>query len=432
MADYHDIKDVAALIEGIDFKAKRVGTVLGTGMARYHCTVNSDGYMRSFDIQMPPDIGMPDPVRAMMRLANNAWTATELTLDDFFIETGAYTIFDDGHQGGRATWEHASDCVDAYQECVDDRKWLTVALDLTRGEIRALSDTLSNREDDVRKQVAQDIPTAPSGFVTIEEMCDQLDVGNFGKMCTEYYESNIGDRFADVADNAKFDFTTLVGWCTYFDLDMRSVADAIDPSHDVRYKVSFNDLMNRVGYEHVLSDLDAHRDDICAYVTLQYLRSADGVYAMSKGAAFELMSALRGHAIEGFDKFSDYRVLAESVLTKDVAAALANELGGIDAEARAADELSKLKAACNAGRQELGLVDLNEVAAVCDGPQAFVNRCALGIEAVRAINDKGYDAALAECWQDAPVPSLGSETAWARNLSASIGPSDQNRLENER
>lgn len=121
-------------------------------------------------------------------------------------------------------------------------------------------------------------------------------------------------------------------------------------------------------YEYIKSDLYDHREDICRYCTLDQLRDM-GVYAIRESLADEILSDL------SYDE--DYAPTddAKDTIISAIYATFEEKYGEDFADC--ADNF---------------IQDNDDIA-------GRVNPCAMSVETVRAVNEKGYDAVFAEQWK---------------------------------
>lgn len=151
-----------------------------------------------------------------------------------------------------------SAAIRAYNSCKETYDWMRDGLYLSNGDIASLSEVISENEDEVNTLVekaaseraaryAYDHPKLPKGFVTIEQLQGDLD---------------LGDLRDEVED---FDF----------DGDKGDIYKMVQMAQYVCFK----------------SDLYDHCEDICRYGTLDQLRDM-GVYAIRENLADEILNDL--------------------------------------------------------------------------------------------------------------------------------------------
>lgn len=263
----------------------------------------------------------------------------------------------------------------------DRAKWALDFLNdrcyLGRSDLLELHSTLGDHLDAVRKGVAAEAaeraeeqerthPKVPEGFVTIESLQDDLDTGDWGDQCTEYDSDSVNQRFADVAEGGVDLYTyNLLKWLPdhYEWMETASEENRLEGlGGDLPRMIQ---AAQEVCYRH---DLEDHRADICEYVTLESLKDA-GVYAVSE----ELAESLDCLAYSREDSFDSLYMSAQNEIEGALTDALADALGGEEPAGEAADLL------------------------VQNDSYDTVNPCALSVEAVHAVNEKGYEAAFAEC-----------------------------------
>ena len=94
---------------------------------------------------------------------------------------------------------------------------------LSGWEIEEISKTLTKYEDEVNTLVekaaseraaryAYDHPKVPEGFITIEELQENLDLGDFGDQI-DYFDGDLTESFTDCADsNVDSSYHDLLAW----------------------------------------------------------------------------------------------------------------------------------------------------------------------------------------------------------------------------
>lgn len=145
-------------------------------------------------------------------------------------------------------------------------------------------------------------------------------------------------------------------------------------------------MVQMAQYEYIKSDLYDHREDICRYGTLDQLRDM-GVYAIRESLADEILNDLS--YAEDYAPTDD----AKDTIISAIYATFEEKYGEDFADC--ADNF---------------IQDNDDIA-------GRVNPCAMSVDTVRAVNEKGYDAVFAEQWKaelsecdiDPEAVSVGSE-----------------------
>lgn len=233
---------------------------------------------------------------------------------------------------------------------------------LSGWEIEEISKTLTKHEDEVNTLVekaaseraaryAYDHPKLPKGFVTIEQLQGDLDLGDLRDEVEDFdFDGDLTDAFSETADYKVDDnYHALLSWL---------------PDHtEWLEQAEFDGLL-----EGCKSDLYDHREDISRYGTLDQLRDM-GVYAIRESLADEILNDL------SYDE--DYAPTddAKDTIMGAVSAAFEERYGEDFAEV-----------ATDFGQ------DIDDIA-------GRANPYVLSVDTVRAVNEKGYDAVFAEQWK---------------------------------
>ena len=359
--DFDHLDAVARLIAELGLTVSDEGYAADDGVTRYPCSIEHRDESLDFSVRQPQGAGTPDVCEAMRQLVEDACLA-DRGIDAFAEERGITKPSQAVHWFDRA--KQACDFL--HDKCL-----------LGRSDLLELRATLGDHLEAVREGVAAVIaerqaeherihPEVPEGFVTIESLQDDLDTGDWGDQCTDYTSDSVSERFGDVAESGVDLYTSnLLKW--------------LPDNYEWMESASENGRLNGLGgdlprmiqaaqEECYRQDLEDHREDICKYVTLESLKG-NGVYAVSEALADSLdLLDYRGE-----DSFDSLYMSAQNEIEGALTDALADALGGEEPAEEAADLL------------------------VQNDGYDTVNPCALSVEAVRAVNEKGYDAAFAEC-----------------------------------
>ena len=368
----NDPKGAAKFLAGIQF------TVFGTSPSErnpeattYHCLLKVNGSERTVNCNWPngQDAG-PTVADAISQLVYFADLANGTSLYDFVDQR-------------YLTQTPPSENIKMYETCKEQLDWCENALGLSSEELDGLSLALEENIGEVKEALAVILaereaeherthPKVPEGFITIESLQDGLDLGDYGDQCTEFGEDYVGDRFHDVADeNVDIYFHDLLKWLpdNYEWLEEADAQGLLEGCKGDIFKMT-----QMAQYECFTQDMYDHQEDIVKYVTLDSLKD-EGVYAISQ----ELADALDTEVdYKGADTFEAALDDAKEQIQSVMAANLADVLGYEELAEEAADQL------------------------VGDDSYSTVNPAALSVEAVHAVNEKGYDAAFAECdfWKE--------------------------------
>lgn len=352
---------VTRLIADLGISVDDDGHVGDDGSTYYGGFIQKGGETLSFTVRQPQGAGKPDAVEAMRQLVEEACLA------DRGIDTLA----------GERGITKPSQAVYRFDRAKQALDFLNDRCYLGRSDLLELHSTLGDHLDAVRKGVAAEAaeraeeqerthPKVPEGFVTIESLQDDLDTGDWGDQCTKYDSDSVNQRFADVAEGGVDLYTyNLLKWLPdhYEWMETASEENRLEGlGGDLPRMIQ---AAQEVCYRHELED---HRADICKHVTLESLKDA-GVYAVSE----ELAESLDCLAYSREDSFDSLYMSAQNEIEGALTDALADALGGEEPAGEAADLL------------------------VQNDSYDTVNPCALSVEAVHAVNEKGYEAAFAEC-----------------------------------
>lgn len=266
----------------------------------------------------------------------------------------------------------------AYDSCKETNLWMQDELYLSSWEIEEISKTLTKYEDEVNTLVekaaseraaryAYDHPKLPKGFVTIEQLQGDLDLGDLRDEVEDFdFDGDITDAFSETADYKVDDnYHDLLSWLPDHTewLEQAEFDGLLEGCKGDIYK-----MVQMAQYECFKSDLYDHREDICRYGTLDQLRDM-GVYAIRESLADEILNDL------SYDE--DYAPTDDA---KDTI------MGAVSAafEERYGEDFAEI--ATDFGQ------DIDDIA-------GRANPYVLSVDTVRAVNEKGYDAVFAEQWK---------------------------------
>lgn len=365
--DFDHLDAVTRRIADLGLTVSAEGHPADDGTMHYLCSIGHRNEPLDFSVRQPQGAGTPDVCDAMQQLVEDACLA-DRGIDTFAKERGITLPSIAVYQFDRA------------KKALD---YLTDKCYLSRFDLLELRATLGDHPDAVREGVAAIMaerqaererthPEVPEGFVTIESLQDDLDLGDWGDQCTEYDADDIGGRFGDVADgNVDIYFHDLLKWLpdNYEWIEEAEAQGLLEGAKGDLIKMT-----QMAQYVCFTQDMYDHKEDIVRHVTLETLKDA-GVYAVSQ----ELADALDTDVdYAGANTFEEALDGAKEQVQNVMAANLEGTLGDEDLAQEAADQL------------------------VGDDAYDNVNPAAISVEAVHTINDKGYEAAFAECgfWKE--------------------------------
>lgn len=297
-------------------------------------------------------------------LASDAMVVRDYGMDEFVDE------FCDGMKPSAA--------ISAYNSCKETYDWMRDGLYLSNGDIASLSEVISENEDEVDTLVekaaseraaryAYDHPKLPKGFVTIEQLQGDLDLGDLRDEVEDFdFDGDITEAFGETAEYKVDDnYHALLTWLPDHTewLEEAEFDGLLEGCEGDIYK-----MVQMAQYVCFKSDLYDHCDDICRYGTLDQLRDM-GVYAIRESLADEILNDL------SYDE--DYAPTddAKDTIISAIYATFEEKYGEDFADC--ADNF---------------IQDNDDIA-------GRVNPCAMSVETVRAVNEKGYDAVFAEQWK---------------------------------
>lgn len=240
---YDTTEAVAKFLSGFQMKItnRERDTVAPDYYVKYSLTLSKGGkdFSTTF-VSDPRAFGEPTVTQVFSALADDALTLRKYSTDEFVDKLYAQGV-------------KPSAALRAYDSCKETNLWMQDELYLSGWEIEEISKTLTKHGDEVNTLVekaaseraaryAYDHPKLPKGFVTIEQLQGNLDLGDLRDEVEDFdFDGDITDAFSETAD----------------------------------YKVDDND----------------HCEDICRYGTLDQLRDM-GVYAIRESLADEILNDL--------------------------------------------------------------------------------------------------------------------------------------------
>lgn len=189
----------------------------------------------------------------------------------------------------------------AYDSCKETNLWMQDELYLSGWEIEEISKTLTKYEDEVNTLVekaaseraeryAYDHPKLPKGFVTIEQLQGDLDLGDLRDEVEDFdFDGDITEAFGETAEYKVDDnYHALLTWLPDHTewLEEAEFDGLLEGCKGDIYK-----MVRMAQYVCFKSDLYDHCDDICRYGTLDQLRDM-GVYAIRESLADEILNDL--------------------------------------------------------------------------------------------------------------------------------------------
>lgn len=162
---------------------------------KYSLTIASGGKDFFTTFESNPHVhGEPTITQVFGALASDAMVVRDYGMDEFVDE------FCDGMKPSAA--------IRAYNSCKETYDWMRDGLYLSNGDIASLSEVISENEEEIGALVekaaseraaryAYDHPKLPKGFVTIEQLQENLDLGDFGDQI-DYFDGDLTESFTTV------------------------------------------------------------------------------------------------------------------------------------------------------------------------------------------------------------------------------------------
>lgn len=332
---------------------------------KYSLTIASGGKDFFTTFESNPHVhGEPTITQVFGALASDAMVVRDYGMDEFVDE------FCDGMKPSAA--------IRAYNSCKETYDWMRDGLYLSNGDIASLSEVISENEEEIGALVekaaseraaryAYDHPKLPKGFVTIEQLQGDLDLGDLRDEVEDFdFDGDITEAFGETAEYKVDDnYHALLTWLPDHTewLEEAEFDGLLEGCKGDIYK-----MVRMAQYVYFKSDLYDHCEDICRYGTLDQLRDM-GVYAIRKSLADEILNDL------SYDE--DYAPTddAKDTIISAIYATFEEKYGEDFAEV-----------ATDFGQ------DIDDIA-------GRANPYVLSVDTVRAVNEKGYDAVFAEQWK---------------------------------
>ena len=375
MPNYNDAQGVADLLSQFDFNIINEGPGdFSTQHRKYTCEFSKPG-IESFTTtyQSNPDVhGQPTATDVFAALASDALAVDGLFVDTFADELG---------------FEKPSQAIRAYESCHKTLDWLKNDMQLTTSEISDIAETLDNELDEVKEEVERvqaerkakhefEHPPVPEGFTSIEDLQARLDLGEYGDQIMEKH-GNIGDAFGEIADsNVDLSNYDLLEWLpdNYEWLEEADFQGLLEGCEGDLIKMT-----QMAQYECFTQDMYNHQEDIAKYAALEGLKEA-GVYALADDVYDDVFDGITIDFDDNNMDIEDFASEAQNAIHDAMDEPLYDALGSND-----------------------GILEDGELSgdfeAIKESGYDFPNPCAMSIEAVRTVNEKGYEAAFNEFWK---------------------------------
>lgn len=264
-------------------------TVAPDYYVKYSLTLSKGGkdFSTTF-VSDPRASGEPTVTQVFSALADDALTLRKYSTDEFVDKLYAQGV-------------KPSAALRAYDSCKETNLWMQDELYLSGWEIEEISKILTKYEDEVNTLVekaaseraaryAYDHPKLPKGFVTIEQLQGDLDLGDLRDEVEDFdFDGDITEAFGETAEYKVDDnYHALLTWLPDHTewLEEAEFDGLLEGCKGDIYK-----MVQMAQYVCFKSDLYDHCDDICRYGTLDQLRDM-GVYAIRESLADEILNDL--------------------------------------------------------------------------------------------------------------------------------------------
>lgn len=385
MPNYNDAQAVADLLSQFDFNIISEGPGdFSTQHRKYTCEFSKPG-IESFTTTYqcnPRFDGQPTATDVFAALASDTLAVDGHHIDDFADELG---------------FEKPSQAIRAYESCQKTLDWLKNGMQLTTSEISDIAETIDNELDEVKEEVERvkaerkakyefEHPPVPEGFTSIEDLQSNLDLGEYGDQITEY-TGNIGDAFGEIADS-ETDIHThdLLKWLpdNYEWLEEAAAQGLLEGCKGDLIKMT-----RMAQYECFTQDMYNHQEDIAKYAALEGLKEA-GVYALADEVYYDVFDGITIDFDDNNMDIGDFATEAQIAIQDAMDVPIYE---AIDSN----DEIME------DGELHWEYMSIKE-----GWGYNFPNPCAMSVEAVRTVNEKGYEAAFNEFWREF-MPEKGDD-----------------------
>lgn len=285
-------------------------------------------------------------------------------------------------------FENSASAVYAYESGVVTRNWFMDDLLFTMGDILEIGKTLESGLDEVKSHVERvqaerkaqyefKHPPVPEGFTSIEDLQATLDLGEYGEDIDTTYNGDIDDCFNHMSvENVDIYTSTVLRWL----FDNYEWLQDVDPAIIAACNGDLVEMAREAQTKCMREDLEDHKEDIAKYVALEGLKDA-GVYALADEVYNDVFDCGTIDFKDNGMHIADFAVEAQNAIQDAMDAPLYDALGSND-EILEDGELS------------------GDFEAIKESGYDFPNPCAMSVEAVRTVNEKGYEAAFNEFWRD--------------------------------
>lgn len=360
----YDARWVADLLSQFDFKIIREQEGdLSPFHRKFLCEFRRPGYETFSTIyQCNLDVhGQPTAADVFAALVSDALAVDGYHIDDFADELG---------------FDKPSVAIRAYEACKKTLDWFKDSLSLYPSALSTISETLDENMDEIKESMTQaqaereakhalEHPEVPKGFTTIDQLQAGLDIGDYGDQIIEY-DGNIVDAIQECADSNVDIYThDLLEWLpdNYEWLEEADAQGLLEGCKGDLIKMT-----QTAQYVCLSQDMYDHQEDIAKYAALEGLKDA-GVYVLSDEVYDDVFDGITIDFTDSNQSIKNMVDEAKEAIQEHIEAAFADAVGNEDMAEVIMDEHDALDT---------------------------VNPCAMSVEMVRTVNEKGFDTAFKE------------------------------------
>ena len=275
---YDTTEAVAKFLSGFQMKItnRERDTVAPDYYVKYLLTLSKGGkdFSTTF-VSDPRAFGEPTVTQVFSALADDALTLRKYSTDEFVDKLYAQGV-------------KPSAALRAYDSCKETNLWMQDELYLSGWEIEEISKTLTKHEDEVNTLVekaaseraaryAYDHPKLPKGFVTIEQLQGDLDLGDLRDEVEDFaptddakdtimgavsaaFEERYGEDFAEVATDFGQDIDDIAGRANPCILSVDTVRAVNEKGYDAVFAEQWKTELSEcdIDPEAVSVDSEAH------------------------------------------------------------------------------------------------------------------------------------------------------------------------------
>lgn len=371
MAKIDTVDDVAQLITDFRLDINHVSQGdFSPNHAAYSCTLTYGQTSIPVTYQQLQSLPAPTAMDVIESVVRDAESYNNHRFIDDFAFAFGYTTAD----------VRISDLLNIFNTCQEYFEWLcrNDGEPIYQHELSQLSNMLDEYHDEIAEKVkvleaekqafeAYNNPPVPEGFVSIEDVMQQFDLGKYGDQIIDYNTQDLNDAFSEIADsNIDIYYSVLLKWLP------ENYGWLEDADSEGLLEGTKGDLMKMIQMAQYVcceQDLYEHKDDIISYAVAYELYS-DGVYMVSEDIAEEMTEI-------GSD-FDDVQSALDELLDK-IKVSLSDSLDKLFDD----DELAEKIAA-----------------EIIDNDFTRANPCIMNTAVARSVEKHGYEQAFQKDWEN--------------------------------